>query len=162
MGDVLHAMPAIAAMRERHPEWVIDWAIEPAWSELLEATSDGDKSAARGARRPLVDRWIGVPTREWKRRPVSSMTLREIAGVRRQLRGGLYDLSVDMQGSIRSAMVGRMAGAESFVGPAEPREAPAAWFYQERVRVKATHVVDQGCELVGTAIGERLEPAKVT
>jgi heptosyltransferase-1 len=161
MGDVLHAMPAVAAMRERHPEWVIDWAIEPAWSELLEAKSDRGESASRDARRPLVDRWIAVPTREWKRRPVSLTTLREIAGVRRQLRGGGYDLCVDMQGSIRSAMVGRIARAESFVGQAEPREAPAAWFYQERVRLTAAHVVDQGCELLGSAIGERLKPAKV-
>lgn len=162
MGDVLHAMPAVAAMRERHPEWVIDWAIEPAWSELLEAKSDGGHDSARDARRPLVDRWIAVPTREWKRRPASLITLREIAGLRREFRGARYGLCVDMQGSIRSAMVGRMAGAESFVGQAEPREAPAAWFYQERVKVTADHVVDQGCELLGSAIGERLEPAKVT
>jgi heptosyltransferase-1 len=162
MGDVLHAMPAVAAMRERHPEWVIDWAIEPAWSELLEAKSDGGEGRDRDARRPLVDRWIAVPTREWKRRPVSLTTLQEIAGLRRQLLAGRYDLCVDMQGSIRSAMVGRLAGAEFFVGQAEPREAPAAWFYQERIKVKADHVVDQGCELLGSAIGERLEPAKVT
>jgi heptosyltransferase I len=32
MGDVLHAMPAVAALRELHPEWVIGWAIEPGWS----------------------------------------------------------------------------------------------------------------------------------
>jgi len=37
MGDVLHAMPAVAALRERHPEWTIGWAIEPGWSEFGEA-----------------------------------------------------------------------------------------------------------------------------
>ena len=54
MGDVLHAMPAVAALRELHPEWRIDWAIEPAWNELLE-TRAGGPLAVRDARRPLVD-----------------------------------------------------------------------------------------------------------
>ena len=57
MGDVLHAMPAVAALRERHPDWVIGWAIEPAWRELLEAESEIHDVAWRfsgcNARRPL-------------------------------------------------------------------------------------------------------------
>jgi heptosyltransferase-1 len=166
MGDVLHAMPAVAALRERHPDWVIGWAIEPVWRELLQAESEFHDVAwrlsGRDSRRPLVDRWSSVPTREWKRRPVSLNTLRDILALRRELRGDHYDLCVDMQGSIRSAMVGRMAGAARFVGAAEPREAPAAWFYKQKIRLSATHVVEQGCELLGAAVGETLRPAKVT
>jgi heptosyltransferase-1 len=166
MGDVLHAMPAVAALRERHPDWVIGWAIEPVWRELLEAESEFHDVAwrlsGRDSRRPLVDRWSSVPTREWKRRPVSLNTLRDILALRRELRGDHYDLCVDMQGSIRSAMVGRMAGAARFVGAAAPREAPAAWFYKQKIRLSATHVVEQGCELLGAAVGETLRPVKVT
>src|SRR5262249_1207237 len=106
--------------------------------------------------------WLSVPTREWKRRPFSIHTLWDIRALRRELRGDRYDLCVDMQGSIRSAAVGRMAGANRFVGSAEPREAPAAWFYKRRVRLKATHVVEQGSELLSAAVGEALRPAKVT
>ncbi len=160
MGDVLHAMPAVAALRELHPEWVIDWAIEPAWSELLEAKSGGP-SVGRDARRPLVDRWIPVPARAWKKRPFSGGTLRGIRTLRRELGGPHYDLCVDMQGSIRSGMVGWMAGASDFVGAAEPREAPAAWFYRRKVKVTADHVVEQGCELLSAATGGTLRPAKV-
>src|SRR5260370_8887491 len=40
MGDVLHAMPAVAALRERHPDWAIGWAIEPVWRERLHAGGD--------------------------------------------------------------------------------------------------------------------------
>ena len=166
MGDVLHAMPAVAALRMRHPDWRIGWAIEPKWSELLQADSEihdvAWQSSGRDARRPLIDLWSSVPTREWKRRPVSLPTFRDIAGLRRELRGDEYDLCVDMQGSIRSAMVGRMAGARVFAGPAEPREALAAWLYGQKIKVSATHVVEQGCELLGTAVGEALRPAKVT
>jgi heptosyltransferase-1 len=166
MGDVLHAMPAVAALRERHPDWVIGWAIEPVWRELLEAESEFHDVAwrlsGRDSRRPLVDRWSSVPTREWKRRPVSLNTLRDIRALRRELRGDYYDLCVDMQGSIRSAMVGRMAGAARFVGAAAPREAPAAWLYKQKIRLSGTHVVEQGCELLGAAVGETLRPTKVT
>ena len=55
MGDVLHAMPAVAALRELHPEWVIGWAVEPAWHELLEAECETHDVAwrfsAKGAHR---------------------------------------------------------------------------------------------------------------
>jgi heptosyltransferase-1 len=89
-------------------------------------------------------------------------TLRDIRRLRRELLQDQYDLCVDMQGSIRSAMVGRMAGAHVFAGAAEPRERPAAWFYKQKIRLSATHVVGQGCELLGAAVGETLRPAKVT
>jgi heptosyltransferase I len=166
MGDVLHAMPAVAALRERHPDWVIGWAIEPVWRELLQAESEVHDVAwrlsERDSRRPLVDRWSSVPTREWKRRPFSVNTLRDIRWMRRELIGDHYDVCVDMQGSIRSAMVGRMAGAGVFVGAGAPREAPAAWFYKQKIGLTATHVVEQGCQLLGAAVGETLQPAKVT
>jgi heptosyltransferase-1 len=166
MGDVLHAMPAVAALREQHPDWVIGWAIEPVWRELLQAESEVHDVAwrfsGRDSRRPLVDRWSSVPTRDWKRRPVSLNTLQDIQGLRRELLGDHYDLCVDMQGSIRSAMVGRMAGAAEFAGAAAPRETPATWFYKRKIGLSATHVVEQGCELLGAAVGETLKPAKVT
>jgi heptosyltransferase-1 len=166
MGDVLHAMPAVAALRELNPDWRIGWAIEPIWRELLQAESEihdvAWRLSGRDARRPLVDRWTPVPSREWKRRPLSLSTLRDITGLRRELRGDHYDICVDMQGAIRSAVVGRMAEAKVFVGSATPREAPAAWFYKEKVKLNAVHVVEQGCELLGAAVGETLRPAKVT
>ncbi len=161
LGDVLHALPAVAALRERHPEWTIDWAIEPVWSELLEARGS-DSKQQRGAARPLVDLWSPVPTREWKKKPLSLQTLREIAAMSNNLRHGEYDLCVDMQGAIRSAVVGRLAGAGKFSGPAVPRERPAEWLYGQRIPVTTAHVVEQGCELVGAAVGETLHPAKVS
>jgi heptosyltransferase I len=164
MGDVLHALPAVAALRELHPEWFIGWAIEPVWSELLAAPRESHPSslfAERDARRPLVDLWTQVPTREWKRRPFAAMTLFDINGLRKELKDDRYDICVDMQGTIRSAVVGRMAGTRVFAGAAEPREEPAAWLYKQKVRLQATHVVEQGCQLLGAAVGETLRPAKV-
>ena len=157
MGDVLHAMPAVAALRQRYPDCFIGWAVDPCWRELLQS---GDTSR-RGPAMPLIDCGYSVPTRAWKQRPVSLKTLSSIWAVRRELRGEQFDLCVDMQGSIRSSMIGWMAGADSLAGYAEPREQPARWMYGQKIRVNAAHVIEQSCEILGSAIGELLTPAKV-
>lgn len=157
MGDVLHALPAVAALRRSRPEWSVGWVVEPRWLPLVQAASMEDREGSR----PLVDRVYLAATRRWKQRPVSAGTLREIGDLRRELRGGGFDLCVDMQGSIRSAVIGRMARTREFVGPEEPRERPARWLYGRRVSVQAEHVIEQGCELLGGAAGVPLEPARI-
>jgi heptosyltransferase I len=152
MGDVLHGMPAVAALRKALPGCFIGWAIEPRWMPLL-ADEDG--------RMPLVDRVHAVRTRDWKRRPISGATAREIAALRRELRAERYDVCVDLQGSIRSAAIGWMAGAKRFVGADAPRERAARILYGQRVGLAARNVIPQACELVGAGVGIRLGPAKV-
>jgi heptosyltransferase-1 len=161
MGDVLHAMPAVAALRELHPDWFIGWAIEPRWSPLLQTSRDFDRAvteARRSEQRPLVDAVYPVRTREWKEHPLTWATLKDVNGLRRELRAGRFDICVDMQGSIRSAIVGRMARAKRFVGMSAPRETQASWLYRQRYAVTARHVVEQGCELLGAAVGTTLKP----
>ncbi len=155
MGDVLHAMPAVAALRLRHPEWQIGWAIEPRWRALLQAES------CPASKPPLVDHVHEVPTREWNQRPFSVTTFREIMHLRRELQVEQYELCVDMQGLLRSAVVGRFARAGVFAGPAAPREGLARWLYQVRIETRAAHVIDRGCELLGGAVGEPLVAAPV-
>jgi heptosyltransferase-1 len=164
MGDVLHALPAVAAMRERHPNWFVGWAIEPRWSGLLQIAGDEDdlsQGVGRFAGSALVDRWYSVPTLAWKRRPLAGTTRREIVTLRRALRADRFDVCVDLQGAVRSAVVGKMARAGVFAGMAAPREPMARWFYKQRVEVTSTHVVEQACELLGSALGEVLRPARV-
>ena len=158
MGDVLHAMPAVAALRATHPDWFIGWVIEPRWLPLLQTA---DEPAERCDAMPLVDKTYLAATREWKKSPLSPRTLGDIATLRRELRSERFDVCVDMQGSIRSAVIGRMANAKMLVGPTHPREVPAQWFYGQRVEARATHVVEQGCEILGAAVGELIRPAKV-
>ncbi len=147
MGDILHGLPAVTALRQQMPRCFIGWAVEPRWEPLLGP--------------PLVDRLHPVPTRDWKRRPFSLQTLRQIADLRRELRAERYDLCVDLQGSIRSAAIGRMAGAPRFIGPAQPREQPARLFYRQPVQLQAAHVIDHACELLSAGVGLRLQPAHV-
>ena len=160
MGDILHALPAVAAMRKARPGWQIGWAVEPRWSALLE-TEGSRQTELRSEARPVVDRIHPVPTREWRQRPVSVETVRSVVALRSKLRRERYDICVDMQGSLRSAVIGRMAGAAQYAGPAEPRERPARWMYGVGVRTRSAHVVEQGCELLGEAVGLKLGPATV-
>jgi len=151
MGDVCHALPAVAALRRARPGWEIGWAVDRRWVPLLEA----------GGTRPAVDRVHVVPARDWTERPVSGRTLQQIRALRGELRGERYDVCVDMQGTIRSAVIGRMAGARELVGYGNPREALAGWMYGRRVRRRGVHVVEQGCALLGEAVGVELEPGGV-
>jgi heptosyltransferase-1 len=160
MGDVLHALPAVAAMRRLHPDWYIGWVIDPRWRPLLQADGGADVAAGDPAR-PIVDRVHPVPTQAWKKKPLTPDTARGIVMLGRELRAMRYDLCVDMQGLIRSSLVGRMSGTDRYVGRDKPREGAARLLYKTRVTTTAAHVIDQGCELLGAAIGERLTAGKV-
>ena len=112
MGDILHGLPAVTALRKMHPTWRIGWAVEPRWRPLLTAegagVNGGPEADGRGPMRPLVDQVHLVPTKAWGRKPLSRETLREILGVRRELRESSYDAVLDLQGAIRSAVVARL------------------------------------------------------
>ena len=89
-------------------------------------------------------------------------TRSEVLGLRDVLQSDRFDVCVDMQGALKSAMVGRMAWATVFAGAAAPRERAARWFYKQQVEMSSAHVVEQGCELLGAAVSEELQPAQVT
>ena len=157
MGDILHALPAVTALRRAHPYWVIDWVIEPRWSALLSAQS---ATARDTTLQPIVDRLHLAPTREWRRKPLSSNTFRQIRAFRRSLCEASYDVVLDLQGSIRSAIIGRMASARRRIGEAEPRESPARWLFTERVLTHGAHVIEQDIELAAAIAGDALEPVQ--
>jgi heptosyltransferase-1 len=155
MGDILHALPAVTALRLVHPGWAIDWVIEPRWQALLTA----EDSLGRVVSQPLVDRVHFSPTKEWRKAPLSEKTLREIKLLRHTLRAGGYDAVLDLQGAIRSAVVGRMAKCRRLIGEEEPRERIARWLYSERVATRGQHVIEQAVELAAAVAGDELTPA---
>jgi heptosyltransferase-1 len=159
MGDILHALPAVTALRQAHPGWVIDWVVEPRWRALLAATSETGSSNSRGPSRPLVDRLHLAPTREWRKAPLSPKTLHEILALRSALRAGAYDVVLDLQGAVRSAVVSCLAGSPRRIGEAEPRERIAHWLFTERVTTRGAHVIEQDVELASAVVGDALTPA---
>jgi heptosyltransferase-1 len=158
MGDVLHALPAVTALRRAHPSWVIDWVIEPAWRHLLTA-ANGRTVEPLSAEQPLVDRLYYAPAKEWARRPLSPNTAKEIVELRRALKEPGYNAVLDFQGAVRSAWLARMAGAQRVIGEQTPREWAAKWFFNERVETRGVHVIEQDVELANAVAGDRLETA---
>jgi len=144
MGDILHALPAVTALREAHPEWHIGWAVEPQWKPLLAA----EGANGRGPRMPLVDRVHVVPARQWARSPLGPKTMREVRRVRRELRDEQYDVCVDLQGALRSAVIAKWACATRLIGEDAPRERVARYFFNERVRTRGVHVIEQATEVM--------------
>jgi heptosyltransferase-1 len=154
MGDILHALPAVTALRQAHPDWVIDWVVEPRWRALL---GTGD-TPGRSSAQPVVDHLHFAATKDWRKAPFSRQTLHEIKALRTALRAGGYDAVVDLQGAIRSAVVARLAGCRRVIGEAEPRERAARWLFTERVATQGVHVVEQDVELASAIAGDELAP----
>jgi heptosyltransferase-1 len=160
MGDVLHALPAITALRKAHPAWKIDWAIEPRWLPLLTAEpANAALGAARNRARPVVDQIHLVPTKDWSRRIFQGQTLSEIRALRADLRAAEYDAALDLQGAVRSAMVARLSGCKRIVGEAKPREPVAKWLFSERIGTTGRHVIEQDVELASAVAGDLLSVA---
>ena len=158
MGDIVHALPAVAALRRAFPSSSIGWAVEPRWSELL-CASGAENAASGSPEKPLVDRLHLINTLVWRRQPASLATWREALSAMNALRSPHYDVAIDFQGAWKSAGLALASGAEERVGFDSPRERPAAMFYTRRVITTSAHVVDQNLELAAALHGEATPPA---
>jgi heptosyltransferase-1 len=148
MGDVIHALPAVAALREIFPGVEVGWVIEERWSELL--CSAGGQP--RSPQMPLVDRVHIVNTRAWRQSLGPGKTWRQIWDARRELRQTGYDIALDFQGAWKSAAVALASGAPVRLGFLHPREQSAALFYNRKIDGAGAHVVEQNLSLLAGLI----------
>jgi heptosyltransferase I len=152
MGDILHALPAITALRQAHADWQIDWIVEPRWQALLAVPGTNE----RGPQMPVVDHLHFAPTREWRKGPLSRRTITSVTGLRAQLKSVRYDAVIDVQGAMRSAVLARMAGSPRVIGEATPRETAARLLFTEQVITHGAHVIEQDIELASAIAGDSL------
>jgi len=155
MGDILHALPAVTALRQAHPSWTIDWVVEPVWQPLLTA-SNGSPAEPLSSAQPLVNSIFLAPAKTWARRPLSPSTFSEVGALRSALRAAGYHAVLDFQGAVRSALIARAANSPRVIGEAVPREAPAKWFFSERVTTSGRHVIEQDIELAEAVAKDHL------
>jgi heptosyltransferase-1 len=146
MGDVIHTLPAVHALRAAFPHAHIGWLIEERWAELLCARGSA-RRGQRSARRPLVDEVHTVDLKAWRKSPFSISTLQRAATVWNDVRDARYDVAVDLQGAMRSALLARFSGTRVVYGAAEPRESPASLWYTRKAVALGRHVIEQNLSL---------------
>jgi lipopolysaccharide heptosyltransferase I len=146
IGDIVHALPAAAALAETFPHAEIHWAVERRFALLL----DGN---------PHVHRIVKLDTLEWRRHLTSSSTWHDIGNALGELRQTAYDAAFDFQGLWKSAVVGWLSRAQERIGFAEPwlREPSAGVLYTQRVSPpEHVHIVEENLALV-ERLGARTE-----
>lgn len=123
MGDVVHALPVARDIKQAYPDVRLDWVVEEAFADLVKLS-------------PFIDGRVVTAFRRWRKSIFSVQTREEVARVKKTLRENHYDLVIDLQGLVRSALVARWCGVKS-VGYSRDtiREPVASWFYTETKRV---------------------------
>jgi heptosyltransferase-1 len=132
LGDVIHTLPAVMSLRDSYD---VSWVVEAPYADLVETVA--------GVR--------AIPVRLKRWSPAA------ILGAGRSVRG--FEVAIDFQGLIKSALLARASGAPLRYGFHRElvREKPAALFYNHRIRVDRTkHVVDWNNELAAAVVEDRL------
>lgn len=146
MGDVIHTLPAVAALRQAFPHATLGWIIEERWAELL-CTLRYPRSGKRSPQRPLVDRVHTVNTAAWRRSLLSPNVWQQMAVALSELRGVGYQAAIDFQGAVRTALLARWSGATTIFGDAQPRENAASMWYTRQIQCQGVHVIEQAISL---------------
>jgi heptosyltransferase-1 len=146
MGDVIHALPVVTDILAARPGTRIDWVVEEGFAELPRL-------------HPGVGEVIPVAVRRWRSALGQSATWGEIRAARARLRAGSYDLALDLQGLVKSAMVARWTGAPiAGFSRTSAREPLAALAYAHRYDVSADlHAIERLRSLAAQALGYRAE-----
>jgi len=140
LGDIIHAIPAAAALHAALPSAQIDWAVDPRYLDLIKMIT-------------AVNHPVPLDPRAGVIRLFATMG---------ELRRRKYKVAIDFQGLIKSATIARLAGAERVLGfpQAQLREQAARAFYTDSPEtVRAAHVVYKNLELVAALGIETGEPA---
>ncbi len=118
LGDILHTLPAFQGLRDAYPGARIHWLVEKRMSFLL-STVDG------------IDEIVELDTSRLRKRPFAPGAWRAAFHTVRRLRAAAYDVALDFQGLLKTALLCRLSGARMRLGFSAPlvREKPAHWFY---------------------------------
>ncbi len=130
MGDIIHALPAAASLKQSFPDKKVFWVTKPRWEPLFENN-------------PAIDEIV-----LFNRRSIA-----EVCGCYRRLRRIAPALAFDFQGLVQSALIGRIARPATFWGfdASLARESLAATFYTHRTAPPGPHRVLRNLQLVEAA-----------
>ena len=130
LGDIVHTLPAVAAVRDAHSDAEITWVINPEWAPLLRGNRD-------------IDHVHIFPRGEFSGFGAPGRLLSWMRETRRLQ----PDLALDFQGLFRSALIAKISGAKRILGMSDAREG-SRLFYTEIARVnRHEHAVDRYLKL---------------
>ena len=153
LGDVLHNLPIVWDLRARLPDAQIDWVVEEGYVHLLEPLLSRD--GFRG-----IDHIIPFGLRRWKKKLFCLATWKEFFAFKKVLQSTTYDVFIETQGLLKSAIVcslakkysgtviAGLANATKFSG----YEPLARSFYNQSVQVPSQcHAVDRSRWVMSSA-----------
>jgi heptosyltransferase I len=146
LGDVVHALPVLTALRRRLPEARLGWVAEERVAPLL-------------AGHPDLDAVIPVRLRAWRRRPFAAGG--EVTNLLDSLRAFSADVALDLMGNFKAGFLAALSGAPRRIGAARPfrREPASAFLINEPVAAPAAHAVDRNLEIAAPLVGAAAGPA---
>lgn len=148
MGDVVHATPVVNDILTHHPQAQIDWLVEAPFAAIPQM-------------HPGVSNVVPMAWRKWRGSLLNAATWRAMGDVRQRLRGARYDLVLDLQGLVKSALWARQAQAPiAGFDRASVREPMAASAYRFKVPVRPSlHAVKRCRLLVASQLGYAIDDA---
>jgi lipopolysaccharide heptosyltransferase I len=137
LGDIVHALPAAAALRDAFPNARLDWAVDPKWSRLLAGNPDLTSVI-------LADR------------KSAAAILKTV----KQLRSANYTCAIDFQGLYKSAFLALASACPRRIGfeRTYAREGFASWLYTERFNPRGAHKVEHNLTLAQAAGAQKSIP----
>lgn len=142
MGDVVHTMPALSDIAAHAPDAQIDWLVEAPFASLP-------------AMHPAIRTVIPIAWRKWRKKLFAKETRAALGAARAQIKAEQYDLILDMQGLVKSALWAMQArGPRAGYDAASAREPLAALTYAKRAKVdKSLHAVERSRRLAAAHLG---------
>ena len=147
LGDVVHALPVLTALRRRFPGARIGWVVEEAMASVL-------------AGHPDLDELLPVGLRAWGRRPFAPASLRGLGRLLAALDRFAPEVVLDLMGNHKAGVLAALTLADRRIGPARRhrREPSSAVWLDEPVVPRGEHAVDRMLSLLD-ALGVSPEPA---
>lgn len=146
IGDVVHALPAVALLRRALPDARLTWIVERRASAILKDS-------------PAIDELIEIDSRAWRKQALSGATFTDVrhtfARIRQANNDARVDIAIDFQGLLKSGFVTRTTGARRRIGFAtrELREPASRIFLTEQINTAdLPHVIDKNLALARTAL----------
>lgn len=152
IGDIVHTLPVLAAVRKRSPDARIGWVVEKRSAEILRGNE-------------LTDRLIEVDTRALRGGKIVAQILPAIREQFRPLRRERFDIAIDFQGLLKSAAIAKLSGAKVRFGFARPalREPASRLFLNRTVEIPSQiHVIRKNLALAQGALEIDLSDVDIT